>query len=786
MASLKRYDGTITTYSQADLEQLAGHLELANTVGCSDGSVYYFSASPYLVLVDLAFQVNRKLSELFQAQANPDFPFNLAFISDSESYSLQDALLRCAYAGPLPETADDLPSIFMAIYQSSQGGGNQKAISVGTTTSLVANPGGAGLPAQIRGLIAGRGIQLGVYDFAPNDITIAAIATPLQSIGTGTTLIDPSSTDSQTYIKSIQPADGGNILVTTANGTITLNTIPNPKFTSIRSPANVNIVGITNSGVNMILGGIYSLYTNDLLLSCNEQDKFVFSKGVQFGSFTASGTAIADNFFVKTDTLPVPSGTQFKALSDLVTAQGSTATSTNASVQSRLTNLETTTANFSTSATVTALTSRVTALETSDTSQSGRLTTLETANTSVTSRVTALENGRATTASVTALTGRVSTLETTSSNTSASLTTTNTNLTNLTGRVATTETTFTNLNNRVFDLETYKTSSTTSINTLTTRLTNDETTIAYDGGRIDTINSTVNNQASLIAALQAQVLSLGQTVTALIGATAASGTQVLPYARDDADARAKGIPKYSLYRNSTRSYAMRLTADSYFEYRFTGAGNFSTPVYLDSMAGWTIEMWVYIPRLYYQSFCSIITPQWNFVFGISGGGALLSYFTNNSSLTYTLSNPPIGTWLLCGVQYWAGSLQMWYKDYASPASDAKLWNTTNGYQGVGQCAFMVGADPNNASTQSTIVTPRLTNDRLYPNLIAGTSSIPNLSNLTSFPLDTTPGESRIACLLDGDPPTNIVKPSQTVTKYGTVNVQPGINSIENFVYSGAF
>jgi hypothetical protein len=57
MTTLRRYDGTSTTYSDAAMELLLAHLLSANSAGCSDGSVFFWTASPFLLLADLAFQV---------------------------------------------------------------------------------------------------------------------------------------------------------------------------------------------------------------------------------------------------------------------------------------------------------------------------------------------------------------------------------------------------------------------------------------------------------------------------------------------------------------------------------------------------------------------------------------------------------------------------------------------------------------------------------------------------------------------------------------------------------
>ena len=109
--------------------------------------------------MDLNWQINRRFSELFQASTNMNLLFFLQFENDQDYYDLPEALVKCGYAGVLPQSAADLPSVYMAPYESGLVGAN-KAINIGSGDSLVGFAGTVTEPAQIKGLEAGPGILL--------------------------------------------------------------------------------------------------------------------------------------------------------------------------------------------------------------------------------------------------------------------------------------------------------------------------------------------------------------------------------------------------------------------------------------------------------------------------------------------------------------------------------------------------------------------------------------------------------------------------------------------------
>ena len=106
MATLQRYDGTSVAYADSDLDSLIAHRIAGNASGTGNGDNVYFMCAPTsLLIMDLNWQINRRFSELFQASANMNQLFYLQFENDHDYYNLPEALVKCGYAGVLPQDA---------------------------------------------------------------------------------------------------------------------------------------------------------------------------------------------------------------------------------------------------------------------------------------------------------------------------------------------------------------------------------------------------------------------------------------------------------------------------------------------------------------------------------------------------------------------------------------------------------------------------------------------------------------------------------------------------------
>ena len=138
-------------YSTADLDQILAHLSAASTqstLGYDD--VWFAAASPFLLIVDVRWSVNRRLSELFEIAIDRTKPFNLRFVSDEAVLDLTEAMYACGYTGGTLLNPPQLAGVYMALCRSQSGAGDY-ATNVGTGIQLVA-AGGDTQEARIRSL----------------------------------------------------------------------------------------------------------------------------------------------------------------------------------------------------------------------------------------------------------------------------------------------------------------------------------------------------------------------------------------------------------------------------------------------------------------------------------------------------------------------------------------------------------------------------------------------------------------------------------------------------------
>ena len=106
---LKMIDGNLVGFSQYELERILAHLAASGVVGSTRqgaSDVWYYAASPYLLLMDLGWNVGRRLSELFQVSLDDTQPFNLRVQSGEAFTDLQGALVASGYGGARVDTVD--------------------------------------------------------------------------------------------------------------------------------------------------------------------------------------------------------------------------------------------------------------------------------------------------------------------------------------------------------------------------------------------------------------------------------------------------------------------------------------------------------------------------------------------------------------------------------------------------------------------------------------------------------------------------------------------------------
>jgi hypothetical protein len=80
-------DGSVVGHSEAECETILAHLVAANQAGSAqttaNGSeIFFWAASPYLLIADLGWHVGRRMSELFVIAVDRDRPLELRFQTD--------------------------------------------------------------------------------------------------------------------------------------------------------------------------------------------------------------------------------------------------------------------------------------------------------------------------------------------------------------------------------------------------------------------------------------------------------------------------------------------------------------------------------------------------------------------------------------------------------------------------------------------------------------------------------------------------------------------------------
>ena len=230
MATLQRYDGTSVAYADSDLDSIIAHLVAANASGRGNGdNVFFMCSPPSLLIVDLNWQINRRFSELFQASANVNLMFYLQFENDQDYYDLPDAFVKCGYAGVLPQTAADLPSVCVALYESGLVGAS-KSIAIGSGGSLVEFGGAITEPAQIKGLLAGPGV---ILSDTGTDINITAQPPSVSALGGGTPILDYSTNVSHIYLNTLLAGAGISLAKTAGSAQISSAALLNSTGTGV-------------------------------------------------------------------------------------------------------------------------------------------------------------------------------------------------------------------------------------------------------------------------------------------------------------------------------------------------------------------------------------------------------------------------------------------------------------------------------------------------------------------------------------------------------------------------
>ena len=199
------------SYSTAELDRILAHLTAASTqstLGYDD--VWFAAASPFLLIVDVRWSVNRRLSELFEIAIDRTKPFNLRFVSDEAVLDLTDAMYACGYTGSALLNLPQLAGVYMAIYRSQSGAGDY-ATNVGRGIQLVAEGGGDNQAARIRSLRGSGALQVSL---SPEGDSVDF---SINTAGSGS-LLDLETVQAWRYVADPLDANQGTSLIVQSGG----------------------------------------------------------------------------------------------------------------------------------------------------------------------------------------------------------------------------------------------------------------------------------------------------------------------------------------------------------------------------------------------------------------------------------------------------------------------------------------------------------------------------------------------------------------------------------------
>jgi hypothetical protein len=140
----------------------------------------------------------------------------------------------------------------------------------------------------------------------------------LSNLGSGIPLLDPSSSSLTKFISSIV-VSSGLVLKRISGGTLqlSLGTISSLLVTNIRSATGKYLLTLSDAGVEITLDRFIDA-NGDQLGYFDGSKTLIISNNVQCATCTCLNQSVAKEFVVSGDSLPIPSGSQFKSLSDSV------------------------------------------------------------------------------------------------------------------------------------------------------------------------------------------------------------------------------------------------------------------------------------------------------------------------------------------------------------------------------------------------------------------------------------------------------------------------------------
>ena len=722
---LRRWDGRTTTgWSEADLEQILGHLSASSTqTAYGQDDVWFAAASPNLLIADARWPVNRRLTELFDVSLDATLPFGLRFTSESAIADLGDALNQCGWSGQRIEAPADLPQVYMQVYRSVSGLG-QYATNLGTGLELVATGGGGLVPARIRTLGDSGSIAVNLDELS-NSVTFNLT----RDIGD---LLDITEARRWNYILDALGATDGLSLVVQSGAASTPGRILRLK--------GANGISLSSDGKHLTITAppqvipitVESIAMGEPIVALSSSADVIRLRGL---------LPSADIRVQATD-----SDVCVVLAAELTTVQRITPPNGLLTVRASLLRLDGPTA--------------VPILELSSAGvPRWRILGAEASSMGAGLHIqfnSALSGATPVWVPIATITDQqilnVQQLEVAATARTKDLTVTG--------------------NSTVADV-----SSSGQVRASSFRLQSEQTPLpsAADYSALRTRVAAVESgltplpSAADFAALQARV--------AAVETRASSGVGSLPFFLDDASAKIGGVPRYGLYRFSDTnpaSFRMRVSSDvTQYAINFGGYGALSTfPSGMLTTPDFTLETWVYMTQLYGAAMVHVlgVNNSAGWYMGLNGGGRFVVE-TDSPTTSYGDGEfaPDTGSWCYLGVRMEAGTLTMW------ALQGTRAWNKA--YTGVNASRF-------SPTTNPIFITlgRRFSGDYQYRHLISNvrwTNRAIGQGLLGVYPLDQV-ADTAFCC--HGSPARNTVTGVPLdVRGAGATSIQPVTQAIGSYI-----
>ncbi len=207
VVTLVKADGRLLAYTQETLSRILGDLRAGNQNYClgASGAAFMRAAPAGLLLLDVDYGLNRRLTETFQASQSATAPFGIVLSQGAASYTVSDAYAALGYAGSLGALGD----VYAAFWEQAD---TAKYLLEGGDGSLVKSGGLFGSQAASLKTLAASG-ELSLTSTADE---VQLSVAPLASAGGVSLLQDSRTLKGLTAGAGISIQDGASLTLSAA------------------------------------------------------------------------------------------------------------------------------------------------------------------------------------------------------------------------------------------------------------------------------------------------------------------------------------------------------------------------------------------------------------------------------------------------------------------------------------------------------------------------------------------------------------------------------------------